>query len=139
LHCPSIHNTSYAHIQNPNLWFSSKCKLRPNESQALQSAQGLAIALYCFPCLIKPHPHLCPNPYPNTAFRRGDRVERARLYKATNEACFGVQIATNAIHEGVAAAKLAAEAGASWIDLNCGCPIYGETLGTSVMPCDMNH
>jgi len=58
---------------------------------------------------------------------KGNRVERARLYKASNEACFGVQIATNAIHEGVAAAKLAAEAGASWIDLNCGCPIYEAT------------
>ena len=68
----------------------------------------------------------CPNLDPNTVFCRGNRVERARLYKASNEACFGIQIATNAIHEGLAAAKLAAEAGASWIDLNCGCPIYGE-------------
>jgi hypothetical protein len=42
---------------------------------------------------------------------RGDRVERARLYKAGNERCFGVQIATNNIAEGVAAAKLAQEAG----------------------------
>lgn len=42
---------------------------------------------------------------------RGDRVERARLYKASNERCFGVQIATNNIAEGVAAAKLAQEAG----------------------------
>jgi tRNA-dihydrouridine synthase 3 len=39
-------------------------------------------------------------------------VERARLYKAANETCFGVQIATNNIAEGVAAAKLAQEAGA---------------------------
>jgi hypothetical protein len=42
---------------------------------------------------------------------RGDRVERARLYKAANERCFGVQIATKTIAEGVAAAKLAQEAG----------------------------
>jgi hypothetical protein len=42
---------------------------------------------------------------------RGDRVERARLYKAPNEPCFGVQIATNNIAEGVKAAKLAQEAG----------------------------
>lgn len=42
---------------------------------------------------------------------RGDRVERARLYKAPNERCFGVQIATNNIAEGVKAAKLAQEAG----------------------------
>lgn len=39
-------------------------------------------------------------------------MERARLYKAANETCFGVQIATNNIAEGVAAAKLAQEAGA---------------------------
>lgn len=42
---------------------------------------------------------------------RGDRVERARLYKAPNEPCFGVQIATNNIAEGVKAAMLAQEAG----------------------------
>jgi tRNA-dihydrouridine synthase 3 len=59
---------------------------------------------------------------------RGDRVEKARLYKAANESCFGVQIATNNIAEGVKAAAAAQAAGASWIDINCGCPIYGETL-----------
>ena len=37
----------------------------------------------------------------------------------------GVQIATNAIDEALKAATMAEEAGASWIDLNCGCPIYG--------------
>ncbi|KAI8466352.1 MAG: dihydrouridine synthase-domain-containing protein [Monoraphidium minutum] len=58
---------------------------------------------------------------------KGDRVERARLVKAPNEACFGVQIATNQISEGVAAAKLAKEAGASFVDLNCGCPIREAT------------
>lgn len=42
---------------------------------------------------------------------RGDRVERARLKMAPNEHCFGVQIATKTIAEGVAAAKLAQEAG----------------------------
>lgn len=40
-------------------------------------------------------------------------MERARLYKAANERCFGVQIATKTIAEGVAAAKLAQEAGVS--------------------------
>jgi hypothetical protein len=45
------------------------------------------------------------------AVNRGDRVERARLYKAPNERCFGVQIATNNIAEGVKAAKLARAAG----------------------------
>ncbi|KIZ02031.1 tRNA-dihydrouridine synthase 3 [Monoraphidium neglectum] len=58
---------------------------------------------------------------------KGDRVERARLVKAPNESCFGVQIATNQISEGVAAAKLAKEAGASFVDLNCGCPIREAT------------
>ena len=38
----------------------------------------------------------------------------------------GVQIATNIIDEGVKAGNLAADAGATWLDLNCGCPIYGE-------------
>lgn len=54
-------------------------------------------------------------------------MERARLYKAVNETCFGVQIATKVIDEGVAAAKLAQEAGAAWVDLNCGCPIPEAT------------
>ncbi len=62
------------------------------------------------------------------ATHRGDRVERARLYKAANEGCFGVQIATKIIAEGVAAAALAKEAGARWLDINCGCPIYGVWL-----------
>jgi tRNA-dihydrouridine synthase 3 len=58
--------------------------------------------------------------------RRGDRVERARLFKSNNETSFGVQIATNNIAEGVGAARAAADAGAAWVDLNAGCPIYGE-------------
>jgi len=57
---------------------------------------------------------------------RGDPTEKARLRIAANEACFGFQIATNNIGEGVGAGKMAAEAGAAWLDLNCGCPIYGE-------------
>lgn len=57
---------------------------------------------------------------------RGDPTEKARLRIAANEACFGFQIATNNIGEGVSAGKMAAEAGAAWLDLNCGCPIYGE-------------
>lgn len=57
---------------------------------------------------------------------RGDKVERARLQKADNEHTFGFQMATNVIDEGIGAAKLAYESGASWVDLNCGCPIYGE-------------
>ena len=37
----------------------------------------------------------------------------------------GFQIATNAIDEGIRASQMAAEAGADWLDLNCGCPIHG--------------
>lgn len=39
----------------------------------------------------------------------------------------GVQFATKTIDEGVKAARLAAEAGATFVDLNCGCPIYEVT------------
>mmetsp|Transcript_16089 Transcript_16089/g.40885 ORF Transcript_16089/g.40885 Transcript_16089/m.40885 type:complete len:451 (-) Transcript_16089:81-1433(-) len=58
---------------------------------------------------------------------KGDKVERSRMYRAANEKCFGVQMATKTIDEGVRAAKLAADAGADFIDLNCGCPIYEVT------------
>ncbi|CAL8466678.1 g6214 [Coccomyxa elongata] len=67
---------------------------------------------------------------------RGDPTEKARLKRAANEACFGFQIATNNIGEGVRAGALAAEAGASWMDLNCGCPIYEATkrgLGSALL------
>jgi hypothetical protein len=54
--------------------------------------------------------------------------EKALLKKAENEKGgdfrFGVQIATNAIAEGLGAARIAQDAGADWIDLNCGCPIW---------------
>lgn len=45
--------------------------------------------------------------------------------KHASEECFGFQMATKTIAEGLAAAKMAADAGASWIDINCGCPIIG--------------
>lgn len=51
--------------------------------------------------------------------------ERARLRRADNEHLYGLQFATNNIGEGVRAAELAAASGAAWVDLNCGCPIYG--------------
>ena len=51
--------------------------------------------------------------------------ERARLRRADNERLYGLQFATNNIGEGVRAAELAAASGAAWVDLNCGCPIYG--------------
>ncbi len=77
-------------------------------------------------CLLPLAPHLRPH-------ARGDRVERARLYRDSSEQFFGVQIATNAIEEGVRAAALAQEAGAAWIDLNCGCPIHGGCTHLAVV------
>ena len=44
--------------------------------------------------------------------------------------CKGLQVATNTIAEGVGAAKMAADAGCTWLDLNCGCPIYGDALSS---------
>ncbi|CAB9528561.1 synthase [Seminavis robusta] len=66
---------------------------------------------------------------------KGDPTEQARLRRASNEECFGVQIATNDIHEGKAAISLAAQ-NADFIDLNCGCPIYEATrrgLGSALL------
>eukprot|EP00967_Tisochrysis_lutea_P015746 scaffold17762_cov32-Tisochrysis_lutea.AAC.2 len=66
----------------------------------------------------------------------GDPRERARLRRAENEQLFGVQIATNDVEEGVRAIALAAEAGADWVDLNCGCPIHEATrrgLGSALL------
>ena len=67
---------------------------------------------------------------------RGQAVERARLRRACNEKVFGVQIATNDAEEGAAAVKLAREAGADFVDLNCGCPINEATrrgLGSALL------
>ena len=66
----------------------------------------------------------------------GDPLEKARLRRAANEAFFGVQIATNEIDEGRGAIRLAHEAGADFVDLNCGCPIYEATrrgLGSALL------
>ena len=66
----------------------------------------------------------------------GSPLEKTRLRRAPNEALFGVQIATNEVSEGRAAVKLAAEAGANWVDLNCGCPIHEATrrnLGSALL------
>lgn len=65
-----------------------------------------------------------PGPYILNQLNKGDKVERARLYKAPEERCYGFQIATKVISEGLESAKLAEEAGARFLDLNCGCPIY---------------
>ncbi len=66
---------------------------------------------------------------------KGDRREQARLRRPEAETLFGAQIATNQISEGVAACVLAEEAGAAWVDLNCGCPILRENQ-TSGAPRD---
>lgn len=58
--------------------------------------------------------------------RRGDKGERMRLKRLPDENCYGFQVATKTIAEGLAASKLAKEAGARWMDINCGCPIYGK-------------
>mmetsp|Transcript_30965 Transcript_30965/g.100877 ORF Transcript_30965/g.100877 Transcript_30965/m.100877 type:complete len:436 (+) Transcript_30965:3-1310(+) len=58
---------------------------------------------------------------------KGDRVERTRLRIASEEQMYGFQFATNTISEGVRTSQMALEAGASWVDLNCGCPIYEAT------------
>eukprot|EP01025_Chloroclados_australasicus_P057716 TRINITY_DN72090_c0_g1_i1.p1 TRINITY_DN72090_c0_g1~~TRINITY_DN72090_c0_g1_i1.p1 ORF type:complete len:388 (+),score=30.57 TRINITY_DN72090_c0_g1_i1:121-1164(+) len=58
---------------------------------------------------------------------KGNKVEKTRLRSHANEKCYGFQIATKVIDEGVSAAHLAQQAGARWIDLNCGCPIHEAT------------
>lgn len=58
------------------------------------------------------------------------------MRRSPAEACYGVQIATNAIGEGVRAGLQAAEAGADFVDLNVGCPIYEATrrdLGAALL------
>ena len=67
---------------------------------------------------------------------KGDRREVARLRRHESEGLFGAQIATKQISEGVEACERAHEAGADWVDLNCGCPIYEATrrgLGSSLL------
>ena len=64
------------------------------------------------------------------------RKERALTKKGRLETYFGVQIATKCHDEALRAAELAAEAGASWLDLNSGCPIYEAThrgLGSAML------
>ena len=56
---------------------------------------------------------------------KGNPVERARLRRHPSEKLFGVQIATNQIAEGITAGRMAADAGADFIDLNCGQGSWG--------------
>jgi tRNA-dihydrouridine synthase 3 len=65
-------------------------------------------------------------------------AERTRLRRAPGEhgRVFGVQIACKEIREGGAALRLAAESGADYASLNCGCPIHEATrrgLGASLL------
>lgn len=67
---------------------------------------------------------------------KGEPRESALIRRSDKEVTYGVQIATKTIDEGAKAGKLAAEAGAQFLDLNCGCPIYEATrrgLGSSLL------
>jgi tRNA-dihydrouridine synthase 3 len=52
------------------------------------------------------------------------KSELALLRKHPDETCFGAQIAASRAPDAIAAGIAAVERGASWIDLNCGCPIH---------------
>lgn len=52
------------------------------------------------------------------------KSELALLRKHPDESCFGAQIAASRPAEAIAAGLAAVERGASWVDLNCGCPIH---------------
>mmetsp|Transcript_31147 Transcript_31147/g.75292 ORF Transcript_31147/g.75292 Transcript_31147/m.75292 type:complete len:588 (-) Transcript_31147:43-1806(-) len=77
---------------------------------------------------------------------KGDRIEANRMRRVVptadrdhdhdHDGVFGVQIATNNVEEGVGAVRRAKEAGADFVDLNCGCPIEEATrrgLGSSLL------
>src|SRR5688572_11686927 len=53
---------------------------------------------------------------------RRSKSELALLRKHPDESCFGAQIAASKPADAIAAGIAAAERGASWVDLNCGCP-----------------
>ncbi len=55
---------------------------------------------------------------------RRSKSELALLRKHVDERCFGAQIAASKPADAIAAGLAAAERGASWVDLNCGCPIH---------------
>ena len=64
------------------------------------------------------------------------RRELRLLDPHASERLFGAQIATNSIAEGAAAAEAAARAGATWVDLNCGCPtrdVLRRGLGAALL------
>src|SRR5687768_6631367 len=55
---------------------------------------------------------------------RRSKSELALLRKHPDESCFGAQIAASKPADAIAAVNAAAERGAAWVDLNCGCPIH---------------
>ncbi len=55
---------------------------------------------------------------------RGSRSELALLRRHGSEPCFGVQLAAGKPEEAAAAAAVAVERGAVFVDLNVGCPIH---------------
>ena len=63
--------------------------------------------------------------------------ERALLRQnPTDTSKFGFQVATRSSDEALRAADLAVEAGATWMDINCGCPIWDVTrrgMGVSML------
>jgi len=52
------------------------------------------------------------------------KSELALLRKHPEETCFGAQVAASRPADAIAAGLAAAERGASFVDLNCGCPIH---------------
>lgn len=67
---------------------------------------------------------------------RRSKSELALLRKHAEETCFGAQIAANRPADAIAAGLAAVERGASWVDLNCGCPIHEATrrgLGSALL------
>ena len=58
---------------------------------------------------------------------RGDKAERALLRRDAREACFGVQLAGKNAEVMAEAARIAADHGADFVDVNLGCPIDDAT------------
>jgi tRNA-dihydrouridine synthase 3 len=58
---------------------------------------------------------------------RGSRSEHALIRRAPDEPCFGAQLAGTKPDELAEAARIVASRGASFVDLNCGCPIDDMT------------
>lgn len=56
--------------------------------------------------------------------KKRSKSELALLRKHPDETCFGAQIAASKPGDAILAGQAAVERGASWVDLNCGCPIH---------------